>query len=473
MRRELLRSAAGSSLLRYPEIVDYRLYSLVDQKEFVYGWIEISAPRNDFISYVTSISCEAYSFEDYLHVVFSNGAPFRILIISSKSDTHPGFINVEFLSDYDEYRIKEYVVEKIYAIRRTINKLKMFGLEPHGAELNTLNALIEKIEFALAWRVVAEPQFQMYENFCLHRTGGDKGHDSQLCSLSAIEGKVQEFLWTLKDEFLCDHDAKYDLSLPHQGIYSSGIAKLYDQSRALPEGVGKFVAGLIRTTQFNDLVELGAGTGRLSRSIVKASKDLTKVTLVDRSKPMLDQFRRMNMDCERLEWEVIHAGVDEFLEASPELNICIEHEAFFLHQNPGRLARTLASILSPGGLLVRVERVSEYPNPFNEFEHIFNKELAACAGLPRCFVGDNIDAILNDELRSNGVPTQTIEIGKYSRSVCLEQETENRRLRCFPYLETFSDQELDFAIERVREANLPRSLDVRESYIAHISRKSR
>jgi SAM-dependent methyltransferase len=102
------------------------------------------------------------------------------------------------------------------------------------------------------------------------------------------------------------------------------VPRLYDQHLGplLFEPNARVLAALIPWAQTYDLLELAAGTGRLTRHLAAAAGPDTRIVATDLQPPMIDRGRALLADHPRVEWDVADAADLPFADESFDVVVC-------------------------------------------------------------------------------------------------------------------------------------------------------
>jgi ubiquinone/menaquinone biosynthesis C-methylase UbiE len=163
------------------------------------------------------------------------------------------------------------------------------------------------------------------------------------------------------------------LSTDYTFIYERRAAE-YDRMVAAEDCDGNLIRALnaIAPLEGAEVLEVGAGTGRITRQIVGAA---SRVVAVDRSQAMLDVARRHLEATGRVNWELRCADAVELPVASGWADVAVAGWVFghSRYWHPESWRETIASAigemeraLRPGGALIIIETLgtgAEEPRP--------------------------------------------------------------------------------------------------------------
>jgi SAM-dependent methyltransferase len=215
--------------------------------------------------------------------------------------------------------------------------------------------------------------------------------------------------------------------------YGDLQADSYDQHRYFPDCIGPQVAAVLDAMTPRRVTEIGVGTGRFSLAILDAGAR-QNFTLLDTSRCMLNRLRSKLSASEHGRVTVGRGTLDGLADAPGEVDVLLEHEVFFLHPNPDRLARNLSQALRPDGFVVRLERCTQAQSFGSDPTAAFDRQVAAGLGSPIGFVGEDCAGAVDHALGVWGFQTVRRTLTQYGRAVTKDALRAARQDRTFPYL---------------------------------------
>src|SRR5690606_20037317 len=156
--------------------------------------------------------------------------------------------------------------------------------------------------------------------------------------------------------YLTDDSAKlYDLQVETLFYGAAGAMR-----RQGLRPIAKFMRG--RDQRQVRLLDVACGTGRFLRA-VRLAYPAMKLTGLDLSKPYLDEAQRHLDGLRPVDWIAANAEAIPLVDASQDIVTTV----FLFHELPGevrrRVAREMARVLKPGGLLVFIDSLQMGDRP--------------------------------------------------------------------------------------------------------------
>jgi putative hydrolase of the HAD superfamily len=243
---------------------------------------------------------------------------------------------------------------------------------------------------------------------------------------------------------------------PEDPLYTPALAVVYERHRRLAQPMSdalNFWAA--KELSGRDVVELGAGTGRITRQL--AGHGPASYRAVEPSAAMAAHLRDTNLPGV----EVVEA--DALLLPLPALgaDVVVEHEALQFVADPLLAADEALRVLRPGGRLVRLLLHPAGPHPLASIDAAYRR--AAFADGPRpLFFGKGTDQRITDHLAARGRPTQDRTLATFTQHRTAEQALGALADRAWPYQHQLTEpaHRDGMAAARLEAARLPASASV-------------
>ncbi len=264
-------------------------------------------------------------------------------------------------------------------------------------------------------------------------------------------------------------DSQEEAVLP--SWYEDTQAESYDRHRAFPACIGPCVAAVLNAMPLRCVTEVGVGTGRFSLAVLEAGAR-QDFALLDNSAAMLDRLRSKLSASLQSRVSVGHGTLDGLGSAPSAVGALLEHEVFFLHANPYRLARNIATALRPDGVLIRLERSTRAQPSGADPTVAFDLRLAGGLGSPIGLVGEGCAQAVDQALSDLGFETIRRTLTRYSRIVTNDALHSARRSRTYPYLAYVSEPVLNEALDCFVAPSDTRPIRLLERYDLAISVRS-
>ncbi|MFJ8248559.1 HAD-IA family hydrolase [Streptomyces sp. NPDC094466] len=253
-------------------------------------------------------------------------------------------------------------------------------------------------------------------------------------------------------------DGPPDLSAqaPEDSLYTPALAGVYERHRPLAQPMADALASwAAKELSGRDVVELGAGTGRITRQL--AGHGPASYRAVEPSAAMAAHLQSANLPGV----EVVEA--DALLLPLPALgaDVVVEHEALQFAADPLLAADEALRILRPGGRLVRLLLHPAGPHPLAGIDAAYRR--AAFADGPRpLFFGKGTDRRITDHLAARGRPTQDRPLAEFTQHSTAEQALGALADRAWPYQHQLTDPAHRDGMGAARQeaARLPASVSV-------------
>ncbi|MFF5969918.1 class I SAM-dependent methyltransferase [Streptomyces sp. NPDC012769] len=204
-----------------------------------------------------------------------------------------------------------------------------------------------------------------------------------------------------------------------------------------------------------DVVELGAGTGRITRQL--AGQGPASYRAIEPSAAMAAHLRDANLPGV----EVVQADALLFPLLSLGADVVVEHEALQFAADPLLAADEALRVLRPGGRLVRLLLHPAGPHPLAGIDAAYRR--AAFADGPRpLFFGKGTDQRITAHLAARRRPTQDRTLAEFNQNRTAEQALGALADRAWPYQHQLTDpaHRDGMAAARQEAARLPASVSV-------------
>ncbi|MFB7781418.1 HAD-IA family hydrolase [Streptomyces vinaceus] len=246
---------------------------------------------------------------------------------------------------------------------------------------------------------------------------------------------------------------------PDDPLYTPALAAVYERHRPLAQPMADALRSwAAKELSGCDVVELGAGTGRITRQL--AGHGPASYRAIEPSAAMAAHLR----DADLPGIEVIEA--DALLLPLPALgaDIVVEHEALQFAADPLLAADEALRILRPGGRLVRLLLHPVGPHPLAGIDAAY-RQAAFADGLRPLFFGKGTDTRITDHLAARGRPTQDRTLAQFTQHRTAEQALAALADRAWPYQHQLTDpaHQDGMAAARQEAARLPAGVSV--SYV--------
>lgn len=396
----------------------------------------------------------------------------------ARAELPPGFAPVEFLSDASEAALRAAAQSQLTEIDQRLSAAKnklAAGTAAQAAEclrsaardLSWLLSCLYWRRFDLSPRMLPSGPFRALQ----------REIETLATDLPGAIAAVDRTLRAAKELVRAQHGPIEKPSPSSGGTganvacpiwYGEAIAENYDRFRHFPRDIGPQVASLLDAYGCTNVIELGAGTGRFTLSLLEAGAG-QHFTVLDQSCAMLARFQQKMSPDFRERVTVCNARIDQVHSHRGRFDAIIEHEAFFTQPNPTRLARTLTQALNPGGVLLRLERRIEENCASRDLTDLFDREIAARTGSPIGFVGEGIAEQLDDGLSTLGFQTTRRTLVRAERKLGRDRLLEALGRRAFPYLEHVPPHVLEAALAVARRVKCPNEIPLVERYDLAVS----
>ncbi|MEV8100970.1 HAD-IA family hydrolase [Streptomyces sp. NPDC088135] len=243
---------------------------------------------------------------------------------------------------------------------------------------------------------------------------------------------------------------------PEDPLYTPALAAVYERHRplaqpmadALRSWAAKELAGC-------DVVELGAGTGRITRQL--AGHGPVSYRAIEPSAAMAAHLR----DAGLTGVKVVEA--DALLLPLPVLgaDVVVEHEALQFAADPLLAADEVLRVLRPGGRFVRLLLHPAGPHPLAGIDAVYRQ--AAFADGPRpLFFGKGTDQRITEHLATLRRPTQSRTLAEFTQHHTVEQALGALADRAWPYQHQLTDpaHQRGMTAARQEAAHLPEGVSV-------------
>ncbi|MFC1435369.1 HAD-IA family hydrolase [Streptacidiphilus sp. N1-3] len=184
-------------------------------------------------------------------------------------------------------------------------------------------------------------------------------------------------------------------------LYTPALAAVYDRHRPVAAPMATALSGLARVElDGSDVVELGAGTGRITRHL--AAPAAASYTAVEPAPAMARYLHELELPG----LHVIEADALALPLGTASTDLVIEHEAFLFTDDPLLACSEAIRVLRPGGRLIRLLLHRDHPDPLACIEDAYRE--AAFANLPLPLVrGTGTDPLITTHLAARQLATRT------------------------------------------------------------------
>ncbi|MFI2415096.1 HAD-IA family hydrolase [Streptomyces sp. NPDC018947] len=243
---------------------------------------------------------------------------------------------------------------------------------------------------------------------------------------------------------------------PEDALYTPALAAVYERHRPLAQPMADALRSwAAKELSGCDVVELGAGTGRITRQL--AGHGPASYRAVEPSAAMAAHLRDANL----AGVEVVEA--DALLLPLPALgaDVVVEHETLQFAADPLLAADEALRVLRPGGRLVRLLLHPAGPHPLAGIDAAYRR--AAFADGPRpLFFGKGTDQRITAHLAAFGRPTQDRTLADFTQHRTAEQALGALADRAWPYQHQLTEpaHRDGLAAARQEAARLPASVSV-------------
>lgn len=359
----------------------------------------------------------------------------------------PGFVSIGFLNDRTEGALVKTCSSRIAECELGAAQAALLMEKGSSNEARDLVSLtVERLRHVLSsmfWRDFSvSHQILPSGPWRTLQVSLDRVPDGLLDQIEHLSAVIQGARRLLSAHH-CNGSAPDLVDLP--SWYDEFQANSYDQHRYFPDCIGPQVAAVLGAMAHRNVTEIGVGTGRFSLAVLNAGAH-QDFTLLDNSRSMLDRLRG-KLPSSVLERVTVDLGTIDGLANAPNMvDILLEHEVFFLHPNPDRLARNLARALRPDGFIARLERSTQSKARGTNSAVAFDRQVAAGLGSPIGFVGEDCASAVDKALGLLGFETVRLPLTEYSREVTSGAMRVARESRTFPYLSHVPKPVLDAAL---------------------------
>ncbi|MEV7885146.1 HAD-IA family hydrolase [Streptomyces sp. NPDC002817] len=239
-----------------------------------------------------------------------------------------------------------------------------------------------------------------------------------------------------------------DLS-PHPAddpLYTPALADVYDRHRpldeAMTEALRSFAAAHLAG---RDVVELGAGTGRITRHL--ASGNPATYRGVEPSAAMAAGLTQLHLPGV----DVVSADALMLPFVVNSTDVVIEHEVLQFTADPLLAADEAVRILRPGGRLIRLLLHPTGPDPLTGIDAAYGTAAFADGPLP-LFQGKGTDQRVTAHLADRGLDTDTHTLVVFTRHRTPAESVEALADRAWPYQHQLSDSAHERGMSAARAA---------------------
>ncbi|MFJ5045560.1 HAD-IA family hydrolase [Streptomyces anulatus] len=243
---------------------------------------------------------------------------------------------------------------------------------------------------------------------------------------------------------------------PEDLLYTPALAAVYERHRPLAQPMADALRSWAAKELYGcDVVELGAGTGRITRQL--AGHGPASYRAVEPSAAMAAHLR----DAHLAGVEAVEADALQLPLPALGADVVVEHEALQFAADPLLAADEALRVLRPGGRLVRLLLHPAGHHPLAGIDAAYRRAAFADGPGP-LFFGKGTDQRITDHLASAGRPTQDLTLAEFTQHRTAEQALGALADRAWPYQHQLTDpaHQDGMAAARQEAARLPASVSV-------------
>jgi ubiquinone/menaquinone biosynthesis C-methylase UbiE len=229
-------------------------------------------------------------------------------------------------------------------------------------------------------------------------------------------------------------------------LYTTALAAVYDTHRALAEPMVTALKSFASAQLVGcDVVELGAGTGRITRHL--AGQGPASYHAIEPSPAMAALLTGRQLPGVR----VVAADALDLPFDDASIDVVLEHEVLQFTADPLLAAEEALRILRPGGQLVRILLHPIGANPLAAVEAAYRTTAFADGPRP-LFYGKGTDQRITDHLADRGLPTQTGTLAVFTHRRTPRQALDALADRAWPYQHQLTNTEHERGMAAAHQA---------------------
>jgi ubiquinone/menaquinone biosynthesis C-methylase UbiE len=228
---------------------------------------------------------------------------------------------------------------------------------------------------------------------------------------------------------------------PHSGaVYNESLAAIYDRLRpmhiAMVDGLRMLGA---RWMQNKDVLELGAGTGRIGLQIIPFVHSYMGIEF---SPAMLEQFRQ-KLTSRHLPTTYVRLGDAMVIDLPDEsVDVVFEHEVLMFVANPIKAVSESLRALRTGGTFIRIVVSSVGTSITELLFKAFEDGVVSVTDQPFMVVTNELNTWITEHLSSKGMISERSKLAEWMAEISLSDVIDRIKYRAYPYLRDLSDEAL-------------------------------
>ncbi|NJP95435.1 HAD-IA family hydrolase [Nonomuraea sp. FMUSA5-5] len=228
-------------------------------------------------------------------------------------------------------------------------------------------------------------------------------------------------------------------------MYDAALAEVYDRHRHVPADMASGLAECARRWLNDaDVLEVGAGTGRITRHLAPGSRSYLAL---EYSPAMANLVRARPM----VQVTVQVGDALALPTADNSIDVVVEHEALMFTADPLRAVDEALRVLRPGGTLLRLLVHPLGQDAVSEVEHAY-RQAAFHDMPPPVFIGKGTDERVTHHLTGRGHTTQSHDLAVWDDASAVEDAVAALQDRAWPYTRLPDDARHQLGLEAAHRA---------------------